>query len=673
MSLIKQNNKLTIHDQTVTFNNRILFQQTNESPILFLGHGEENIKMYRGNFDIHDHVEERIPLTMMDITEENEFLEINFGFQEQQYVTLKLQLDDAGRLLIQPTIDFGEWNRLWIRIKADENENVYGAGEQMSHFNLRGRHFPLWTSEPGIGRNKKNMTTFLADAKDHAGGDYYTTNYPETTFVSTNHYYCHTDSYYYADFDFSNNEYHELQYWGIPDEWIFETAETYVDLIGKLSNLLGRQFGLPDWTNDGINVGLQGGTERINTIIKTMKKRDVKIAGIWVQDWEGTQTTSFGKRNYWNWHYDDQLYPGLPSQIKTWHEQGMKFLGYINPYVVNGSPMFEDGRNGGYFAKNQDGRIYLVDFGEFECAVVDFTNPEAFIWFKTIIKVNLIDAGLDGWMADFGEYLPTDVVLHDHSDPMVMHNKWPMLWAKCNYEAVHESGKQDDIVYFMRAGAAGSQTYNQLLWAGDQSVNWSLDDGLASTIPAALSAGMTGNTLTHSDIGGYTSMYGNVRDKELFMRWAEMAAFTPFMRSHEGNRPASNFQVYNDDGALDHLAKFTKIFQQLKPYRQTVIDEAVSRGLPAQRPLFMHYEDDVNAYDIQYEYLFGRDLLVAPVYEADQVSRHVYLPNDEWINLWTGEQLTGGDYDVEAQIGRIPVFYRRDSPLKPLFEKLKSS
>ncbi|MEN1544116.1 TIM-barrel domain-containing protein, partial [Pseudomonas aeruginosa] len=87
----------------------------------------------------------------------------------------------------------------------------------------------------------------------------------------------------------------------------------------------------------------------------------------------------------------------------------------------------------------------------------------------------------------------------------IMHNAWPALWAKCNYEALEETGKLGEILFFMRAGSAGSQKYSTMMWAGDQNVDWSLDDGLASVVPAALSLAMTGHGLHHSDIGGYTT------------------------------------------------------------------------------------------------------------------------------------------------------------------------
>ena len=233
-----------------------------------------------------------------------------------------------------------------------------------------------------------------------------------------------------------------------------------------------------------------------------------------------------------------------PKHIEELHARGIKFLGYVNPYLVNDGELYAEGKKRGVFAKKADGSDYLVDFGEFYCGVVDFTNPEAYNWFKDeVIKKYTLDIGIDGWMADFGEYLPTDaLVLANGVSPMIEHNHWPVLWAKCNYDAVKESGKLGQVVYFMRAGGTGSQKYCTLLWAGDQSVDFSRHDGLCTVICAALSSGMVGCGLNHCDIGGYTSLFDNCRTKEVFLRWAEMAAFMPVMRTHEGNRPDTNFQ-----------------------------------------------------------------------------------------------------------------------------------
>lgn len=111
--------------------------------------------------------------------------------------------------------------------------------------------------------------------------------------------------------------------------------------------------------------------------------------------------------------------------------------------------------------------------------------------------------------------------------------------------------------------------------------------------------------LSHSDIGGYTSLFGNTRTKELFLRWAEMAAFTPVMRTHEGNRPDENFQYYDDTDCMKRLERMVDVYTMLAPYMKILVAENAERGIPVQRPLFLLYENDEKSYDIQYEYMLG--------------------------------------------------------------------
>ncbi len=381
--------------------------------------------------------------------------------------------------------------------------------------------------------------------------------------------------------------------------------------------------------------------------------------------------TSFGKRVMWNWKWNSALYPQLDERIAQWKEEGVQFLSYINPYVASDKDLCEEAAKRGYLTKNANGEDYHVEFGEFYAGVIDLTNPAAYGWYKEVIKKNLIELGCGGWMADFGEYLPTDTFLHNGVSAEIMHNAWPALWAKCNYEALEETGKLGEILFFMRAGYTGSQKHSVMMWAGDQNVDWSLDDGLASVVPAALSLAMTGHGLHHSDIGGYTTLFEMKRSKELLLRWCDFSAFTPMMRTHEGNRPGDNWQFDSDAETIAHFARMTTVFTTLKPYIKAAVAQNAKSGLPVMRPLFLHYEDDARAYTLKYQYLFGRDLLVAPVHEEGRRDWSLYLPQDIWVNAWTGETCQGGDITVDAPLGKPPVFYRQQSEWADLFSTLR--
>ncbi|HRV24676.1 MAG TPA: alpha-glucosidase, partial [Sphaerochaeta sp.] len=382
------------------------------------------------------------------------------------------------RLIIRPSELPAGYNRLILRIEAEEDEHVWGCGEQFSYFNLRGKNFPLWTREQGVGRNKRTKITQLADRFDRAGGDYHTTFYPQPTFVSSRRYFFHADTDGYADYDFSDPDFHELTFWDVPRRIVISSKPTFLEIVQDISALLGRQRLLPDWVYDGIILGIQGGTETTLRKLERMQQAGVPVTAVWMQDWQGERYTSFGKRLRWNWQWDEKLYPNLDREIKRLNKEGVRVLGYINPYVLADHPLYNEAKELDLLGKREDGSVYLVDFGEFDAAIVDFTNEEARIWYKEVIGRELIDFGLSGWMADFGEYLPTDVILSSGRSAMLEHNPWPGYWARINREAIDERKKSDEILFFMRAGSTASLAYCPMMWAGDQNVDWSEDDGL---------------------------------------------------------------------------------------------------------------------------------------------------------------------------------------------------
>jgi alpha-glucosidase len=651
---------------SISLNNRTVLHHTASSPSIFVGHGQERMDMYRGNFEVEDYVVERSPLRHAEVDGSR------ITLSEAKGLPPRLEMTIGGSTIFFRSLD-ESINRFWIRVQADHDEHVWGGGEQMSYFDMRGRRFPLWTSEPGVGRDKTSEITFKSDLKDKAGGDYYNTNYPQPTYLSSARYALHVETTAYSIFDFRRRTFHELEVWAVPERIEFYCAPTFAELVTMLSLRFGRQPELPDWIYRGAIIGLKDGVNSFERL-ERMREAGVQVSGLWCEDWVGIRQTSFGSRLFWDWQANEERYPDLRQRIAALNDEGIRFLGYVNPYLAVDGTLFPEAEAAGYFAKDQLGRTAIVDFGEFDCGVVDFTNPEAADWFaEEIIGRRMLDYGLSGWMADFGEYLPIDVELANGIDAKLMHNAWPTLWAEVNAMAVESRGRTGDALFFMRAGFTGVQKHCPLLWGGDQSVDFSRHDGLVTVICAALSSGLLGNAYHHSDIGGYTSLFGNVRTPELIMRWAEMAAFTPVMRTHEGNRPRDNVQVDQDPDVLAHFARMTRIYVHLGEYLRSLSQEASARGLPVQRPHFLHYEHDPKTYAIQDAYLYGSELLVAPVWHAAQEERAVYLPRGStWVHVWSGEEFAGGeDVTVASPIGNPPVFYRADASFKETFAALR--
>jgi len=650
---------------TLNYKGITVINHSSRKPCIEIGNGRPQVSQSHGNYKIKDRIIEKTACRNFTIRQvsDNE-LEINF----LEGITVKAE-EQKGRLVLSFS-DTGSHNRFWIHFLAYEDEMIFGGGEQYSTLNLKGKKFPIWTQEQGVGRGK-DLITLLMNIHSHAGGAWYTTYFPQPTFVSTKNYFYHADETAYGELDFRDKNYHNLIFWEIPKKITFSVKDNLLNTVTDLSDFLGRQPRIPDWVNDGLILGLQSGTETIEKKLKIAQENGIKITGLWVQDWVGKRITKFGSQLMWDWHYNKKLYPDLPETIKKLKQNNIKFLAYINPYLALEGELYREAQKKGYCIKDKTGKDYYVDITTFPAAIIDLTNPEAVDWVKRVIKENLIDIGISGWMNDYGEYLPVDSITKSGEDSRIVHNLYPTLWAKVNYEVIVESGKQDDIVFFSRAGFTGISKYSPLIWAGDQLTNWSMDDGLASAVLAGISCGFIGIGVTHSEIAGFTAIAWIRRSKELFLRWLEYSVFTPVMRSHEGNRPADNWQFDSDNETLKAVSNMSSLFVKLKPYRKHTIEEYYLSGIPAIRHLMLHYQNDRETAKLAYQYLFGRDLMVAPVYKKNKRKWKLYLPDDSWIHLWSGKKYSQGWVLVDAPIGQPPVFYREKSNFKELFSGFK--
>jgi alpha-glucosidase len=645
---------------------RTLLRHGPDCTAISVASGAPRVTMIRGNFRLADDGVAAAPLFRAEVDEAGRV--VLASADNSARISLE-RGSDASRLTLRA---LSGHDRITLDLALAADDVLWGGGEQMSYLALNGRNFPIWTSEPGVGRDPGTPLTDQASADgSFAGGDYWTTNYPEPSVLSSGGW----------GFSLANAEYVELDA-RAPDRlrihvWSGEVAIDFFEgPPAALTRQLGQRFGprpsLPEWAIGGAIVGLKQGEasfDRFDALVQA----GAAVSGLWCEDWVGIRETSFGRRLFWDWQWNPARYPDLPHRIAGLKARGIRFLGYVNPYLAVDGPLYPEAAAKGYCARRLDSDApYAIDFGEFEAGVVDFTNPAAADWFaEEVIGKRMLDFGLDGWMADFGEYLPTDLRLYD-GDPMREHNRWPVRWAEVNARAVASRGRTGEVLWFMRAGHTGVQAHCPLLWAGDQSVDFSRHDGIGTAITAALSSGLVGNAFSHSDVGGYTSLFGNVRTEELILRWYELGAFSPVFRTHEGNRPDDNLQIDSTPALVAGFVRWSRIHAALAPYVAHLVAEAKATGLPAQRALFLHFPQDRETFTIQDQFLYGADLMIAPVIEAGAVMRRAYLPGEgTWRHLWNGADYGPGWHEVPAPLGQPPVFYRPDSAFAPLFESLR--
>jgi alpha-glucosidase len=670
----------------IFFKDLEIIRHSNTKPCVEIGTGQENYRMQKKHYGFYKPKDYNLwmrKLRSYQIIEKTEY-RIKIEFENLLKVKLEVVSDrlEITLMLLNLESHSENWNRFTLNIPANKNESIYGLGEQFSVLNLRGKCVPLWTQEPGLGRDH-SIPAIMAELYMGAGGAWHTTYFPQPTFISSRNYFVHVESYAYAKFDFRNRHYHRIHIWEIPKRLIIDVKSKAVELIQSLSAYLGRQPSLPDWAIEGMWLGIGGGLEENNRWSVQQKLKHaldagVKVSAIWSQDWTGLYKASrLETRLFWNWRYDNQRYLNLPEFIKSLNDQGIKFLGYNNCFLMKHGDLYKEAYEKGYLIKKKDGNVYNLRMGSFSAGMLDLTNPQTWQWIKEIIKENMLGIGLNGWMCDYGEYLPIDCALFSREDPKVYHNNYPVLWAQVNYEATKEAGKlegKDAVVFFNRSGNTGTSKYAPMIWAGDQMATFSIDNGLASVISAGISLGFCGIGHFHSDIGGLFTIFGIKREKELFMRWTELATFTCVMRTHEGHHYEDkiNWTFDSDEETLLHFAKFSRIHSHLKPYTRHLLDEYQATGLSLIRHPYIHYESDQCLHRLQYQYLYGRDLLIAPVYLKRIKIWKVYLPEDDWVHVWSNKSYSGGWIDVPAPIGEPPVFYRASSKFSQLFSELKT-
>jgi alpha-glucosidase (family GH31 glycosyl hydrolase) len=315
----------------------------------------------------------------------------------------------------------------------------------------------------------------------------------------------------------------------------------------------------------------------------------------------------------------------------------------------------------GYVAKHADGSPYVFTSNfNADGAVIDFTNPAAVKWWQARVR-RMLALGADGFMQDFGEQVMDDMHFHDGSTGAQMHNRFPILFHRATARVVAKFRKthpRRKVWWFTRAGYSGSARYEPGNFPGDETTDWSRASGLASQTPDMLNRAIGGAYGFTTDIGGYFDVgpYPPTT-KELFVRWAEWAALSPFFRVHGSVLAGTHTPWSYDAEALRIYKRMAALHRRARPLILRLWRDARRTGIPPTRPLWLQFPGDPRAAVRDQEWALGPDVIVAPVVTEGAVTRSVYLPRGCWHGH--GLHVDGpAERSVYVPLGKLPYFVR---------------
>ncbi len=308
----------------------------------------------------------------------------------------------------------------------------------------------------------------------------------------------------------------------------------------------------------------------------------------------------------------------------------------------------------------------------FTVSQFDFSAANGVAAYKTLTD-EAIEHGYEGWMEDFGEYTPLDAVAGDGATGTAFHNRYARDYHCGVAAATADAGMP--LARFVRSGWTGSAACSPIVWGGDPTVGFGFD-GLQSSVYQALSMGTSGVGLWGSDIGGFFAFPPHALSGELFDRWIQFGALSVIMRSQKDgiNLPATERPQPWDAEHIAMWRKYAKLHTQLYPYLQAAAEEYYATGMPIMRHHLLTDADDALAHGRDDQYLFGPDILVAPVVSAETTQRSIYLPEGDWVEWWRSVEYaeTSGSFSlitsrmhtgskevvVDAPRDEIPMFVR---------------
>ncbi len=517
------------------------------------------------------------------------------------------------------------------KLDVDVGEKLYGLGERFTPFVKNGQVVDVWNEDGGTSSELayKNIPFYL-------------TNRGYGVFVNS------TDK---VSFELCSEAVESAQF-SVPGhsmEFMVIGGGGQKQVLGRYTALTGRPALPPAWSF-GLWLTTSFTTdyneETINGFVGGMAERGIPLHVFhfdcfWMKAFE-----------WCNFEWDKSGFPAPEMMIQRMHERGLKTCVWINPYVGQKSPLFQEGRDKGYFLKRANGDVWQWDMWQPAMALVDFTNPAACAWYQEKLKA-LLDMGVDSFKTDFGERIPTDCVYHDGSDPVLMHNYYTHLYNQTVFELLERERGKGEACVFARSATAGGQQY-PVHWGGDSSSTYA---SMAESLRAGLSLCMSGFSFWSHDISGFE----DTASEDVYVRWAQFGLLSSHSRLHG----SSSYRVpwLFGENAVEAVRSYARLKCRLMPYLYAASADAHETGVPVMRAMAMEFPGDIACEDLDRQYMLGGSLLVAPVFRKDGAADY-YLPAGRWTHLLTGQTRTGGEWKHETyDLQSLPLFVRENAIL----------
>lgn len=501
------------------------------------------------------------------------------------------------------------------QLNLDVSETIYGLGERFTPFVKNGQVVDIWNEDGGTCSEQayKNIPFYLSSK-----GYGILVNHPEKV------------SFEVASEVVSRVQFsvpgEKLEYFIIGGDSLKDVLKNYTTLSGKPGLPPAWSFGL--WLTTSFTTTYDEKT--VTSFIDGMADRDIPLQVFhfdcfWMKEFE-----------WCNFKWDLDQFPEPEAMLKRLKNKGLYNCLWINSYIAQKSYMFNQGKEHGYLVKNIDGSVWQTDLWQAGMGLVDFTNPDAVLWYKGKLK-ELLLMGVDSFKADFGERIPTKGIKYfNGSDPQKMHNFYTYLYNKAVFEVIQEVKGHDKAMLFARSATVGSQKF-PVHWGGDCSATY---QSMAETLRGGLSLCLSGFGFWSHDIGGFEQ----TAEADLYKRWCAFGLLSSHSRLHgsESYRVPWNF----DQEAVDVLRFFTKLKNSLMPYIYTNAIETSQTGIPMMRAMVLEFPNDPACKFLDTQYMLGENLLVAPIFN-NRGDVDYYLPEGTWTSLIDGTTRDGGKWYSE--------------------------